>query len=198
MRDMSIGEGKWDSTFGAHSYQHIASNMNLLNAACFFIILYVVITSCEPVAHTAEQCAQGPPGLPGRDGQVGRDGLPGRDGREGNSGAKGEIGDSDAPAICSCPARNIKQCAWWDLNLDIDSGLISTCKFNKISSHTALYVIWHGNIRLIHTGTSYGSCARWYITFNNEECINPTSIDGTMLTKLPNENQHIPTTSMYR
>ena len=63
-------------------------------------------------------CAQGSPGLAGRNGANGHNGLPGRDGREGAKGEKGVAGPpgprgfKGEAGIVAAEQRNWKQCAW--------------------------------------------------------------------------------------
>ena len=63
-------------------------------------------------------CAQGSPGLAGRNGVNGHNGLPGRDGREGAKGEKGVAGPpgprgfKGEAGIVAVEQRNWKQCAW--------------------------------------------------------------------------------------
>ncbi|XP_070557365.1 collagen triple helix repeat-containing protein 1-like [Ptychodera flava] len=99
----------------------------------------------------------GIPGTPGSPGRDGRDGLRGEKGEPGQEGLKGEVGARGEDNL----PRNIKQCAWDKINDGRDNGIIKECQFHKLSSTTALRVLWNGNIRALSSG---GSCTRWYFT----------------------------------
>ena len=47
----------------------------------------------------------------------------------------------------------------------------------KNSVETVLRVFWNGALR-IHN--CHGCCARWYFTFNGDECSSPAAIDGVV------------------
>lgn len=70
------------------------------------------------------------------------------------------------------------------------------CTLHKTIEQSSVYVTWQGNLRLIHTGSAYGACARWYFTFNGQECDNPDTIEGVEHIRSTTENLHFPTTGI--
>ncbi|XP_070558711.1 collagen triple helix repeat-containing protein 1-like [Ptychodera flava] len=115
----------------------------------------------------------GIPGTPGSPGRDGRDGFRGEKGEPGQAGHKGEVGERGEDAL----PRNIKQCAWNRINDGRDDGVIKECQFHKLSSTSALRVLWNGNFR---ARSSRGSCTRWYFTFDGAECSDPFPIDTVL------------------
>ncbi|XP_070557366.1 collagen triple helix repeat-containing protein 1-like [Ptychodera flava] len=115
----------------------------------------------------------GIPGTPGSPGRDGRDGFRGEKGEPGQTGQKGEVGERGEDAL----PRNIKQCAWDKISDGRENGIIKECQFHKLSSTTALRVLWNGNIRALSSG---GSCTRWYFTFDGAECSDPFPIDTVL------------------
>nr|XP_006811447.1 PREDICTED: collagen triple helix repeat-containing protein 1-like [Saccoglossus kowalevskii] len=114
-------------------------------------------------------CA-GIPGIPGTHGQHGHGGPKGEPGDVGAPGPKGPPGkDGEKP-----PSRNIKQCAWQNINDDRNNAIVKECEFTKYSNESALRVVWSGNLRVV---SNDGACNRWFFTFNGEECSNPLPID---------------------
>lgn len=70
-------------------------------------------------------CAQGPPGVQGRDGNPGVNGIPGTPGIPGRDGLKGEKGECVMERFEESWKPNYKQCAWSALNYGIDLGKIA-------------------------------------------------------------------------
>lgn len=70
-------------------------------------------------------CAQGPPGVQGRDGNPGVNGIPGTPGIPGRDGVKGEKGECVTERLEEPWIPNYKQCAWSALNYGIDLGKIA-------------------------------------------------------------------------
>jgi len=115
-------------------------------------------------------CVPGTPGIPGTHGTPGNPGTPGNHGLPGPTGPTGVTGPAGNPGPPGPPGMsNWKQCAWKDVNSDLDTGKISECSFIKKNSNTHLRVVYQGNMRVISAGT----CSRWYITFNGAECSMP-------------------------
>ncbi|XP_070558713.1 collagen triple helix repeat-containing protein 1-like [Ptychodera flava] len=129
----------------------------------------------QPRSHSCPAPA-GVPGIPGTAGSPGRDGRDGFKGEKGEPGQMGQRGEVGARGEDALP-RNIKQCAWDKINDDRDNGIIKECQFHKLSSTTALRVLWNGNIRALSSG---GSCTRWYFTFDGAECSDPFPIDTVL------------------
>ncbi|KAL9974775.1 hypothetical protein ACROYT_G011858 [Oculina patagonica] len=121
-------------------------------------------------------CIPGNPGIPGSHGTPGNPGNPGNHGLQGPKGDKGEVGYKVArgePGFTGVPGHsgtsNWKQCAWKNVNSDLDNGKISECSFVKKNSNTHLRVVYQGNMRILTGGT----CNRWFFTFNGAECSMP-------------------------
>lgn len=127
---------------------------------------------------------QGPPGnshccgcSPGTPGYPGNPGIPGQHGAPGQQGAKGEPGAIGAPGLPgSSTVSNWKQCAWKNVNSDLNNGKISECSITKKKEDTHLKVYYQGNMRVFTART----CNRWFFTFNGVECSMP--IDTTVYT----------------
>jgi len=118
-------------------------------------------------------CVPGTPGIPGSHGTPGNPGTPGNHGLPGPIGKTGLTGKKGEPGIPGLPGlpglSNWKQCAWKNVNSDLDNGKISECSFIKKNSNTHLRVVYQGNMRVITSGT----CSRWFLTFNGAECSMP-------------------------
>uniref|UniRef100_A0A7M5XEJ2 CTHRC1 C-terminal domain-containing protein n=1 Tax=Clytia hemisphaerica TaxID=252671 RepID=A0A7M5XEJ2_9CNID len=69
---------------------------------------------------------------------------------------------------------NIQECSWRGY-VEINSGLIKECTFNKKHSTTSLLVSVKTSAR-IHEDPCSLCCARYYVTFNGHEC-SPVPID---------------------
>ncbi|XP_071490014.1 collagen triple helix repeat-containing protein 1-like [Diadema antillarum] len=121
----------------------------------YAVVLTSVVLMLHGVDGWGSSCAIGPPGPPGPPGPQGPTG----------SGGSGEL----------LPYNNWKQCAWYSAE-GSDSATIYTCTFNKLESDSALWVYYGGNLRLYGCDSC---CARWYFTFDDNEC-SPITIDGVV------------------
>ena len=63
------------------------------------------------------------------------------------------------------------------------------CHFVKLRTDSYLRVVYMGNLRI--QGCT-NCCKRWYFTFNNTQCDNPATIDGSVY-QSANLNIHRPT-----
>ncbi|KAL9974776.1 hypothetical protein ACROYT_G011859 [Oculina patagonica] len=133
----------------------------------------------NPSQCVASGCVPGTPGIPGSQGTPGNPGIPGNPGNHGMPGPKGDRGEIGfkgsvgSPGIMGPPGSpgtsNWKQCAWKNVNSDLDNGKISECSFVKKNSNTHLRVVYQGNMRVYTANT----CNRWFFTFNGAECSMP-------------------------
>lgn len=106
---------------------------------------------------------RGPKGFPGFPGIKGGPGDEGDNGRVGIKGARGGV---DSWKLCT-----------WILDVTKETGILKECLFQKNSRETALHVIYEGNLNI---GLCEKCCKRWYFTFNDIECENPSTIDAVM------------------
>lgn len=137
----------------------------------FLVIVQLQLIPAQPKGPPGPNpCCGCAPGTPGTPGNPGNPGIPGRHGLPGPPGERGQPGAIAAPGLPgSAAVLNWKQCAWRNVNSDVDNGKISECSFVKKKSNTHLKVVYQGNQR-VYTA---GACNRWFFTFNGLECSMP-------------------------
>ncbi|XP_062523931.1 collagen triple helix repeat-containing protein 1-like isoform X2 [Corticium candelabrum] len=176
---------------------HTTTEIEELTSTTFTTMDAVASSSEEPPKHCECVGEKGEMGEPGRDGQSGTPGLPGfpgppgppglsgQQGLAGPMGERGVKGEKGQPSMR--PPRppppmhvNWKQCTQTG-GSDERNGTLISCPFNKSRNESALHVEFGGTLRTMlnySVTKATAVCARWYFTFDGEECQPP--IDGVV------------------